>query len=103
MLTLDSIKHIVSRYFSNLPVKEVYIFGSFAKGKEHAESDVDLIINLDRSDKSKPMFSKWQDDLQELFKCKVDLLSMPETRHVGVKFEFKEFLEREKVLLYSKE
>jgi predicted nucleotidyltransferase len=41
---LREIKVFVSKLKKSLPVKEVYLYGSFAKGEIHEGSDIDLLI-----------------------------------------------------------
>ncbi len=41
---LDELKLFVMRLKEELPVKEVYLYGSFAKGEIHEGSDIDLLI-----------------------------------------------------------
>ena len=53
-------------YFSTQPVLKAWLFGSFSRGEETQDSDVDIIVSLD---KSKPIglkfFGMWS-DLEEL-------------------------------------
>ena len=39
----------ISDYFSTQPVLKAWVFGSFARNEESAESDVDLMVDLDHS------------------------------------------------------
>ncbi len=41
---LDKVKIFTRKLKKNLPVTEVYLYGSFAKGEIHEGSDIDLII-----------------------------------------------------------
>lgn len=36
-------------YFTRQPVEKVWLFGSFARGEERADSDVDLLVAFDPS------------------------------------------------------
>lgn len=42
MITLDDITSAVSRVLSHYDVREAYLFGSFARGEQTPDSDVDL-------------------------------------------------------------
>ena len=44
ILTIQQIKDICSNVFSNFNVEYCYLFGSYAKGNAHEQSDVDLLI-----------------------------------------------------------
>ncbi|MDI6714655.1 MAG: nucleotidyltransferase domain-containing protein [Thermodesulfovibrio sp.] len=41
---INKVKELVSEMKIKLPVKEVYLYGSFAKNEIHEGSDIDLII-----------------------------------------------------------
>lgn len=84
-------------YFSTQPVLKAWLFGSFSRGEETKDSDVDIIVALD---KSKPIglsfFGMWT-DLEELLGRKVDLVSE------GALLPFaKESAEKDKVLVYER-
>lgn len=84
-------------YFSTQPVLKAWLFGSFSRGEETQDSDVDIIVALD---KSKPIglkfFGMWS-DLEELLGRKVDLVSD------GTLLPFaKESAERDKILVYER-
>ncbi len=84
-------------YFSTQPVLKAWLFGSFSRGEETKDSDVDIMVSLD---KSKPIglkfFGMWS-DLEELLGRKVDLVSE------GTLLPFaKESVERDKILVYER-
>ena len=90
---IDSLR----KYFSTQPVLKAWLFGSFSRGEETQDSDVDIIVSLD---KSKPIglkfFGMWS-DLEELLGRKVDLVSE------GTLLPFaKESAERDKFLVYER-
>ncbi len=41
---IDKIRNFVGELKRTLPVKDVYLYGSFAKGEIHEGSDIDLLI-----------------------------------------------------------
>lgn len=45
--TLDSLRN----YFSTQPVTKVWLFGSYARGEERGDSDVDLLVSFDSASK----------------------------------------------------
>ena len=84
-------------YFSTQPVLKAWLFGSFSRGEETKDSDVDIMVSLD---KSKPIglkfFGMWS-DLEELLGRKVDLVSE------GNLLPFaQESVERDKILVYER-
>ncbi len=62
-------------YFKTQPVVKVWIFVSFARGEETANSDVDLLIRFDRST---PIglfyYARMHRELEERLGRKVDLV-----------------------------
>ena len=40
---------IIADYFKTQPVLKVWLFGSYARGEETPESDVDLLVEFDHS------------------------------------------------------
>lgn len=88
---------LLRKYFSTQPVLKAWLFGSFSRGEETQDSDVDIIVSLD---KSKPIglkfFGMWS-DLEELLGRKVDLVS----EETLLPFA-KESAERDKILVYER-
>lgn len=93
----SAIIETLRQYFTTQPVLKAWLFGSFSRGEETQDSDVDIIVALD---KSKPIglkfFGMWS-DLEELLGRKVDLVSD------GTLLPFaKESAERDKNLVYER-
>ena len=74
-MTTEKIKQIVAKYFKGQPVLKAWLFGSFSRNEQTNDSDVDIIVQLD---KSRPVgmkfFGMWS-DLEKLLGRKVDLVS----------------------------
>ena len=75
VLTLDMIKNIVNSVLENYDVKSCYLFGSYAKGKAHEKSDVDLLID---SSVTGLRYFGLVEELREKLCKKVDLLNTKE-------------------------
>ena len=88
---------LLRKYFSTQPVLKAWLFGSFSRGEETQDSDVDIIVSLDKSKpKGLKFFGMWS-DLEELLGRKVDLVSE------GTLLPFaKESAERDKFLVYER-
>lgn len=71
VLTLEEIKKICVSILSKYPVEYCYLFGSYAKGKATAASDVDLLIYTALSGLK---FYGLVEELREQLKKKVDVL-----------------------------
>ena len=54
------------------PISEIGIFGSYARGDQNAESDVDVIVDF--NDKIGLEFIKLAHDLEDLLGTKIDLV-----------------------------
>lgn len=48
-MTNQAITQQIVDYFKTQPVVKAWIFGSYARGEEDAQSDVDLLIQFDHS------------------------------------------------------
>ena len=96
MTTQEMIRQI-AEYFKTQPVLKVWIFGSFSRGEEREDSDVDLLILPDRSQHfSLFTLSGMYEDLKNLLGRDVDLITdgglMPFAR---------ESADRDKILIYE--
>lgn len=41
-----NVVNIISEYFKSKPVDKAWVFGSFSRGEERADSDIDIIVAL---------------------------------------------------------
>ena len=78
MKNLAKVKEILSKHKENLHKKYgvviVGIFGSYARDEQTEESDVDILVKLERPLGFK-FFELW-DELEEVLSVKVDLLTL---------------------------
>ena len=84
-------------FFSTQPVLKAWLFGSFAKGLADAQSDVDILVDLDYSQRIGLRFIQMQIDLEKILQTKVDLVSSN-----GISVHLKPFIDREKKLIYAR-
>jgi len=65
----------IADYLKTQPVKKAWLFGSFARGEETPESDVDVLVEFDRS---QPIglfrYAQMHLDMEDLLGRKVDLV-----------------------------
>jgi uncharacterized protein len=95
--TMQNYQAVIANYFRNKPVKRAYLFGSWARQENTAESDVDLLVDLDYEKGADFfMFLDMQEQLSELLGKKVDLVSSN-----GLSKFIKPYIEREKLLIYE--
>ena len=87
----------IADYFKTQPVLKAWLFGSYSRGEQTKDSDVDILVLLD---KSRPIglkfFGMWN-DLEELLGRKVDLVSD------GTLLPFaQQSAEKDKILIYER-
>lgn len=97
MMTTGMMTKTIAEYFKTQPVLKAWLFGSFSRKEQTPDSDVDIIVLLD---KSRPIglkfFGMWN-DLEELLGRKVDLVSE------GTLLPFaQESAEKDKILIYER-
>lgn len=97
MMTTGMMTKTIAEYFKTQPVLKAWLFGSFSRNEQTPDSDVDIIVLLD---KSRPIglkfFGMWN-DLEELLGRKVDLVSE------GTLLPFaQESAEKDKILIYER-
>ena len=66
----------IRQYFTTQPVKKAWLFGSFSRGEETAESDVDILVEFDRTGKPVTLLTYariWR-ELEERLGRSVDLV-----------------------------
>ena len=76
VMTREMIQQKIAEYFETQPVLKAWIFGSFARGEETPQSDVDILFVPDRSGKPFTLFTMggMYMDLKELLGREVDLI-----------------------------
>ncbi len=88
----------MKRFFATQPVKRAYLFGSFSRGEEMPDSDVDILVDLD---KTKPVglfqYVNMKLDLQDLLNREVDLVENGELLPFA-----QESADRDKLLIYER-
>jgi uncharacterized protein len=68
---LDQIK----KYFKDKPVLKAYLFGSYSREQATSDSDIDILVELDYSQKIGLKFFQMQTELETILNHKVDLIS----------------------------
>ena len=71
----QTLTSIISDYFKTQPVLKAWLFGSYARGEETPESDVDILVEFDHSS---PIglfaYARMWRELEERLGCDVDLV-----------------------------
>ena len=97
IMTTGTMTKAIAEYFKTQPVLKAWLFGSYSRGEQTKDSDVDILVLLD---KSRPIglkfFGMWN-DLEELLGRKVDLVSD------GTLLPFaQQSAEKDKILIYER-
>lgn len=65
----------IQAYFANQPIKKAWLFGSFSRGEEGPDSDVDILVEYEDSDNiSLFAISRMITSLKRILNRKVDLV-----------------------------
>lgn len=65
---------IICQYFSRKPIEKAWVFGSFSRGEQRPDSDIDILITFVPNTKMGLQFFGMIDDLQKLLNRSVDLV-----------------------------
>ncbi|MBR3959854.1 MAG: nucleotidyltransferase domain-containing protein [Bacteroidales bacterium] len=96
-MSTETMTKIIAEYFKTQPVLRAWLFGSYARGEENPDSDVDLLVELDESQRIGLRFFGMYMDLKELLGREVDLVAD------GCLMPFaEETANRDKLLIYER-
>lgn len=91
------LSHTISEYFKTQPVDKAWVFGSFSRGEERADSDIDIMITLIPGTRMGLKFFAMNLELEELLHRPVDLVIE------GDLLPFAEITaNRDKILVYAR-
>jgi uncharacterized protein len=94
----NEIEKILSQFFVNKPVHRAYLFGSVVRNEQRADSDIDILVELDYENGADYfIFFDMQQQLNKLLNRKVDLISAK-----GLSPYIKPIINREKKLVYER-
>lgn len=97
-MTTESMTKTIAEYFKTQPVLKAWLFGSYSRGEHRSDSDVDILVQYDRSH---PIglfrISKMHLTLQDLLGRDVDLVD-EETLYPWIT----ESVNKDKELIYER-
>ncbi len=97
-MTLDNSKlESIKAYFKTRPVLKAYLFGSYVRGQADGKSDIDILVDLDYSQRIGLGFVQMQLDLEDMLNTKVDLVSSN-----SLSKYIKPIVDKEKRLIYAR-
>jgi hypothetical protein len=68
------VSHTIQEYFKTQPVEKAWVFGSFSRGEERPESDVDIMVSLIPGTRLGLKFFAMNLELERLLNRRVDLV-----------------------------
>jgi predicted nucleotidyltransferase len=97
-MSTQAMTKLIAEYFKTQPVLKAWLFGSYARGEEHEDSDVDILFEPDMSQRfSLLTLGGMYMDLKEMLGREVDLV--PE----GSLLPFaSESADHDKILIYER-
>ena len=96
LMSTQQMTQQIAEYFKTQPVQKAWIFGSFARGEETPDSDVDILIVPDQM-VGLFKLSGMHLDLQELLKMRVDLVT-----DKGLLTAARKSVDHDKILIYER-
>ena len=97
-MTTNMIKTTVAEYFRTQPVLKAWLFGSYSRGEQTNESDVDILVQYDRSQRIGLLkIAGMHIDLENLIGHKVDIVEDGTLRPWAV-----ESVNKDKCLIYER-
>ena len=97
-MTTNMIKTTVADYFKTQPVLKAWLFGSYSRGEQTNESDVDILVQYDRSQRIGLLkIAGMHIDLENLLGHKVDIVEDGTLRPWAI-----ESINKDKCLIYER-
>lgn len=89
----------IKAFMPNQPILRAWLFGSFSRGEETPNSDIDILVDFDHSKGIVSLFKMdgMLMDLQHLLGLKVDLVD-----NQGLLDFARESMDRDKILIYDR-
>lgn len=97
-MSKENIVRHIQQYFIGQPVTRAWLFGSFSRGEERQDSDVDILVTLDKdAHVGLIKFSAMRCDLEDILHRSVDLVVEGSLMPFAV-----ESANRDKLLVYER-
>ena len=97
-MTTNMIKTTVADYFKTQPVLKAWLFGSYSRGEQTNESDVDILAQYDRSQRIGLLkIAGMHIDLENLLGHKVDIVEEGTLRPWAI-----QSINKDKCLIYER-
>ena len=76
MDVLNTLKHHDNTIKSRFGVKKIGLFGSFIRGEELENSDIDILVEFEKGQKTFDNYMELKFYLEDIFNRKVDLVTI---------------------------
>lgn len=97
-MSTQTMTNMIADYFKTQPVLKAWLFGSYSRGEERPDSDVDIIVTLDKqANVGLFKLSGMLLDLQDLLQKRVDLVT-----DKGLLPFARESADKDKILIYER-
>ncbi len=84
---MEEIKNTITKILNNkFNCDAIIIFGSYARGTQTNESDIDIAIKVDRNITKKEIFET-SNELEDKFNKQIDLINLDTIENDGFKYE----------------
>lgn len=94
----QSLLNKLKDFFSTQPVEKVWLFGSYSRGEETENSDIDILVSFDKNAKiSLLRHAAMLVDLEDLLRCPMDLVN-----EKSLFPEIRKEVELDKILIYER-
>ena len=94
----ESVINTLREYLSSQPVLKAWLFGSYSRGEETVDSDIDLLVSFDSTARISLMkLSGMSLDLEELLGREVDIIPEGSLRSYA-----EASVNRDKILIYER-
>lgn len=89
----------IRAYLKTQPIAKAWLFGSFSRGEENQDSDVDILVEYDRNNNPVGLFTiiRIQQQLQQIVGRKIDLVEEGTLMPFAV-----ESANHDKILIYER-
>ena len=75
MYTMQELVNKLTPIFKQYPIKRAALFGSYARGEQTENSDIDVFLEFDEDADLVRVFYVFWDDLEDKMQTKVDILT----------------------------
>lgn len=97
-MTTKAMTQIIAEYFKTQPVLKAWLFGSFSRGEERPDSDVDILVVYDRTQRIGLLkIAGMMVDLEQKIKRPIDLVE-----EKGLLQFAKNSVNNDKILIYER-